>query len=78
MLNRREERANENDKILKEKQNDLEELRKKIEIANSTLKSKEDDISSRLASIALKEKASSYLTLDSLNRFDAGIVVSFP
>ncbi|KAL0377830.1 UNVERIFIED_CONTAM: protein CROWDED NUCLEI 1 [Sesamum radiatum] len=62
LLNQREERANENDKILKEKQNDLEELRKKIEISNSTLKNKEDDISSRLASIALKEKASSYLT----------------
>ncbi|KAK4416291.1 protein CROWDED NUCLEI 1 [Sesamum alatum] len=56
LLNQREERANENDKILKEKQNDLEELRKKIEISNSTLKNKEDDISSRLASIALKEK----------------------
>ncbi|KAL0343563.1 UNVERIFIED_CONTAM: protein CROWDED NUCLEI 1 [Sesamum angustifolium] len=62
LLNQREERANENDRILKEKQNDLEELRKKIEISNSTLKNKEDDISSRLASIALKEKASSYLT----------------
>ncbi|KAI3452126.1 hypothetical protein Pfo_008791 [Paulownia fortunei] len=56
LLNQREERANENDKIWKEKQNDLEELRKKIEIANSTLKNKEDDISSRLASVALKEK----------------------
>ncbi|XP_057769925.1 nuclear matrix constituent protein 1 isoform X2 [Salvia miltiorrhiza] len=57
LLNQREERANELDNTLKEKQNDLAELRKKIEIASSTLRTKEDDISSRLANVALKEKA---------------------
>lgn len=66
LLNQREERANESDKILKEKQNDLAELQKKIEIANSTLKTKEDNISNRLANIALKEKANFYLNLDSV------------
>lgn len=58
LLNQREERANENDKVLKKKQSDLEELQKKIEMANSVLKSKEDDMSCRLASLVLKEKAS--------------------
>ncbi|KAH6774664.1 hypothetical protein C2S51_013068 [Perilla frutescens var. frutescens] len=55
LLNQREERANELDNTLKEKHNDLAELRKKIEIANSTLRTKEEDISSRLANVALKE-----------------------
>lgn len=61
LLNQREERANELDNALKDKQNDLAELRKKIEITNSTLRTKEDDISSRLASVALKEKAILFL-----------------
>ncbi|KAG8384529.1 hypothetical protein BUALT_Bualt04G0127400 [Buddleja alternifolia] len=70
LLNQREERANENDKILKEKQNNLEELRKKIEMANSTLKNKEEDISSRLASESdgvrksLEEKEKQLLELE--------------
>lgn len=63
LLNQREERANENDKVLKEKHSDLEELGKKIEIANSTLKNKEDDIRSRLVGITIKEKASFYINL---------------
>ncbi|KAI8019120.1 Protein CROWDED NUCLEI 1 [Camellia lanceoleosa] len=57
LLNQREERANENDTIFNQKQNDLEEAQKKIDIANSTLKEKEDDISRRLANLAVKEKA---------------------
>ncbi|GFQ04625.1 hypothetical protein PHJA_002606500 [Phtheirospermum japonicum] len=56
LLNQREEKANDNDKLLKEKQNDLEELRRKIEVSNSAMRNKEEDISSRLASLALKEK----------------------
>ncbi|XP_073273093.1 nuclear matrix constituent protein 1-like isoform X2 [Primulina huaijiensis] len=56
LLNQREERINEKDKITKEKQNDLEQLQKMIEIENSTLKMKEEDISSRIAGLALKEK----------------------
>lgn len=50
--------ANENEKSLKERQNDLEELRKKIGIANLTLKKKEHDISNRLVCASLKEKVS--------------------
>ncbi|XP_057462621.1 nuclear matrix constituent protein 1-like [Actinidia eriantha] len=58
LLNQREERANENDMIFKQKQNDHEEVQKKIDISNSTLKKKEDDISRRLANLAVKEKES--------------------
>lgn len=55
-LNQREEMANEKDKITKEKQIDLEQVQKMIEMENSTLKMKEEDISSRIAAIAIKEK----------------------
>ncbi|EPS61136.1 hypothetical protein M569_13662 [Genlisea aurea] len=56
MLNQREERANANDELLKERHNDLEELRNKIEVASLEVRNKEDDINSRIASLALKEK----------------------
>ncbi|MCD7446649.1 hypothetical protein HAX54_013324 [Datura stramonium] len=56
LLNQREQRANENDIILRQKQNDLEDEQKKIDIANSVLRKKEVDISSRLTSLASKEK----------------------
>ncbi|KAL6526250.1 hypothetical protein OROMI_029890 [Orobanche minor] len=56
LLNQREEKANDNDKLLNEKQTELEELRRKIEIANSALRNKEEDISSRLAGVVVKEK----------------------
>ena len=58
ILNQREERANENDMIFKQKEKDLEEAEKKIDATNISLKKKEDDISSRLANLTLKEKAS--------------------
>lgn len=58
LLNQREERANENDRIYQQKQIDLEGAQKKIEIVNSSLKKKEDDISSRVEKLSLKEKAS--------------------
>lgn len=61
ILNQREERANENDKIFKQKQKDLEDAQRKIDGANTILKRQEDDISSRIANLALKEKASIYL-----------------
>ncbi|KAG6396177.1 hypothetical protein SASPL_142319 [Salvia splendens] len=70
LLNQREGRANELDNTLKEKQNDLAELRKKIEVANSTLRTKEDDISSRVANEAedtkkrLEEKEKNLLELE--------------
>ncbi|XP_057488191.1 nuclear matrix constituent protein 1-like [Actinidia eriantha] len=63
LLNQREERANENDLIFKQKQNDHEEAHKKIEISNSALKKKEDDISRRLANLAVKEKESDALKI---------------
>ncbi|KAI3799065.1 hypothetical protein L1987_34355 [Smallanthus sonchifolius] len=56
LINQREELANDNDKIFKHKQIDLEEAQKKIEMANSALKSKEIDISMRMENLALKEK----------------------
>ncbi|KAM3238614.1 nuclear matrix constituent protein 1 isoform X1 [Capsicum annuum] len=56
LLNQREQRANENDSVLRQKQNDLEDEQKKIDIANSVLRKKEVDVSSRLASLAIKEK----------------------
>ncbi|CAK9143859.1 unnamed protein product [Ilex paraguariensis] len=56
LLNQREQRANENDRILKQKHSDLDDVQKKIDLANATLKKKEEDIGSRLANLALKEK----------------------
>ncbi|XP_004234687.1 nuclear matrix constituent protein 1-like isoform X1 [Solanum lycopersicum] len=56
LLNQREQRANENDGILRQKQSDLEDEQRKIDIANSVLRKKEVDMSSRLAILASKEK----------------------
>ncbi|XP_076959876.1 nuclear matrix constituent protein 1-like [Bidens hawaiensis] len=56
VINQREELANDNDKVFKQKQIDLEEARKKIEVANSDLKDKEHEISTRMKNLALKEK----------------------
>lgn len=61
ILNQREERANENDRSLKTKEKDLEAAEKKIDATNEILKRKEDDMTSRLANLTLKEKASSSL-----------------
>jgi type IV secretory pathway VirB4 component len=58
ILNQREERANENDRIFKQKEKEHEEAQKKIDATNVSLKSKEDDISSRLSNLSLKEKVS--------------------
>ncbi|XP_004304148.1 PREDICTED: putative nuclear matrix constituent protein 1-like protein [Fragaria vesca subsp. vesca] len=55
-INQREERANEHDKSLKNKEKDLENAEKKIDATKETLKRQEDDLTSRLASLALKEK----------------------
>ena len=57
ILNEREQRANENDRICRQKEKDLEEAQKNIDAANVTLRSKEDDMNSRLANLTLKEKA---------------------
>ncbi|KAL8247047.1 hypothetical protein R6Q59_008263 [Mikania micrantha] len=56
LINQREELANDNDKIFKQKQIDLEEVQKKTEMANSALKTKENEISTRIKNLTLKEK----------------------
>ncbi|KAL3526687.1 hypothetical protein ACH5RR_011343 [Cinchona calisaya] len=56
LLNQREQRANENDSMWKQKQKELEDVQKKVEAANLTLKVKEEDITYRLASVELMEK----------------------
>lgn len=58
LLNQREQRANDTDRILKQKQNDLEDEQRKIVTANSVLRKKEDDMSSRIDNLTHKEKAS--------------------
>ncbi|XP_063945127.1 nuclear matrix constituent protein 1 isoform X2 [Daucus carota subsp. sativus] len=57
LLNQREERANENDRLYQQKQSELDGEQKKIEIIMVSLKNKEDDISSRIAKLNIKEKA---------------------
>ncbi|KAK2359731.1 protein CROWDED NUCLEI [Trifolium repens] len=56
ILNEREQRANEIDRICRQKEQDLEEAQKNIDAANVILRSKEDDVNSRLAAITLNEK----------------------
>ncbi|XP_058767473.1 nuclear matrix constituent protein 1 [Vicia villosa] len=56
ILNEREQRANEVDRICRQKEKDLEEAQKNIDAAYETLRSKEDDANSRLATITLNEK----------------------
>ena len=57
ILNQREERSNENDRVFKQKQKELEVAQKKIDESSKVLKSKEDDISSRITNLTVKEKA---------------------
>lgn len=56
ILNEREQRANEVDRICRQKEKDLEEAQKNIDAAYVTLRGKEDDANSRLATITLNEK----------------------
>lgn len=56
LLNQREERANENDRLYQQKQSELEGEQKKIEIIIVSLKNKEDDISSRIEKLNVREK----------------------
>ncbi|GJW28016.1 protein crowded nuclei 1 [Tanacetum coccineum] len=62
LLNQREELANDSDRVFKQKQLDLEEAQKRIDVANSELKSKEDDISTRIENLALKEKEAAVIS----------------
>ncbi|KAK7833778.1 protein crowded nuclei 1 [Quercus suber] len=52
----REEKANEIEATIKRKERSLEEAQKKIDLSNTTLKKKEDDINERMADVVLKEK----------------------
>lgn len=52
----REENANKKDRILKQKARDLEELEKKIDLSNTKLKEREDDMNKQLADIVAKER----------------------
>ncbi|KAM3363617.1 nuclear matrix constituent protein 1 [Capsicum galapagoense] len=56
LLNQREQRANDTDTILSQKKNDLEDEQRKIVIANSVLRKKEDDMSSQIENLTHMEK----------------------
>ncbi|KAI3688419.1 hypothetical protein L1987_82132 [Smallanthus sonchifolius] len=56
LVNQREELASDNDDVLIQKQLELEEAQKKIEIGNSALRTKEDETRYRMENLALKDK----------------------
>ncbi|XP_027076452.2 nuclear matrix constituent protein 1-like isoform X1 [Coffea arabica] len=56
LLNQREKRANEYDNLWKQKQKELEVVQKKVDVANLSLKEKEEDMSRRQASLSSMEK----------------------
>ncbi|CDP02399.1 unnamed protein product [Coffea canephora] len=56
LLNQREKRANEYDNLWKQKQKELEDVQKKVDVANLSLKEKEEDMSRRQASLSSMEK----------------------
>lgn len=56
LLNQREQRANEYDNLWKQKQKELEDVQKKVDVANLSLKEKEEDMSRRQARLSLMEK----------------------
>ncbi|KAJ4884031.1 Protein CROWDED NUCLEI 1 [Raphanus sativus] len=64
IVKQREDRANESDKIIKQKGKELEEAQKKIDAANLALKKKEDDISSRIKALALREQVAVQQLID--------------
>lgn len=55
-INDREERANKNDQLFKIKYDELEEVRKSMDLTKLTLKTKEDDINKRLNELHSQEK----------------------
>ncbi|XP_010511638.1 PREDICTED: protein CROWDED NUCLEI 1-like [Camelina sativa] len=61
IVKQREDRANENDKIIKQKGKELEEAQKKIDAANLAVKKLEDDISLRIKDLALREQETDVL-----------------
>ncbi|RWW48300.1 hypothetical protein BHE74_00045648, partial [Ensete ventricosum] len=66
-LNEREDRTNEADRALKKKEADAEEARKMIEATKKSLKTKEEEITKRLSSLAAKEKVEIQKLLDDHN-----------
>ncbi|KAI3692726.1 hypothetical protein L6452_32548 [Arctium lappa] len=56
LLNQTDERANENDRIFKQKQIELRETQMRIDSALSALKTKEDDMCNKIEKLTLKEK----------------------
>lgn len=65
LLNQREQRANENDNLWKQKQEELEDIRKKVVAENLGLKEKEEDMTNRQARLVLMEKACFLCSLSS-------------
>lgn len=61
IVKQREDRANESDKIIKQKGKELEEAQKKIDAANLAVKKLEDDVSSRIKDLALREQETDVL-----------------
>lgn len=59
IVKQREDRANESDKIIKQKGKELEDAQKKIDAANLAVKKLEDDVSLRIKELALREQVSS-------------------
>lgn len=55
-INERDERANEKERLLKIKQEELDEAKRNIEATRNSLKSKEDDINLRLVALTNREK----------------------
>lgn len=58
MIYEKEETAKEVDWMLTKKERELEEEKEKVELMNSTLKQKEDNINKRLADLTVKEEVS--------------------
>ncbi|KMT08442.1 hypothetical protein BVRB_6g141190 [Beta vulgaris subsp. vulgaris] len=56
ILNEREEKLHETDISCKVKESNIEELQKKIDLANATLKKVEDDVKNQSAELDMKEK----------------------
>lgn len=58
MIYEKEKTTKEVDWMLTKKERELEEEQEKVELMNSTLKQKEDNINKRLADLTVKEEVS--------------------
>ncbi|KAJ4835172.1 hypothetical protein Tsubulata_033842 [Turnera subulata] len=66
-LNHKEEKTNEQEIFHKQKEKELEEAQKKIDLQFLKLKEREDDVNNRLSDLTVKEKAG-ILNVDSVGR----------